>query len=83
MLSQGFESVFHLEGGILQYLEDVDPSQNKWEGECFVFDDRVSVTDTLDEGRYAICRQCFEVKACDKPTDINSFVCVQCLDEMI
>lgn len=43
MLSQGFSEVYHLKGGILKYLEEVPPEESTWEGECFVFDDRVSV----------------------------------------
>lgn len=44
MLSQGFSEVYHLKGGILKYLEEVPPEESVWEGECFVFDDRVSLT---------------------------------------
>ncbi|HEY9642388.1 MAG TPA: rhodanese-related sulfurtransferase [Coleofasciculaceae cyanobacterium] len=43
MLSQGFQEVYHLKGGILKYLEEVPSEESVWEGECFVFDDRVSV----------------------------------------
>ncbi len=44
MLSQGFTEVYHLKGGILKYLEEISPEESVWEGECFVFDDRVSLT---------------------------------------
>ena len=43
LLSQGFEEVYHLQGGILKYLEQVPPEESLWEGECFVFDERVAV----------------------------------------
>ena len=43
MLSQGFSEIYHLKGGILKYLEEVPPEESIWEGECFVFDDRVSI----------------------------------------
>lgn len=43
MLSQGFREVYHLKGGILKYIEEVPPEESVWEGECFVFDDRVSI----------------------------------------
>ena len=43
MLQQGFPAVFHLKGGILKYLEDVPAEQSQWNGECYIFDERVSV----------------------------------------
>lgn len=55
---QGFEHVYHLEGGILQYFEDVAPEDSLWEGECFVFDNRVAVTKTLEVGQYDQCFAC-------------------------
>ena len=58
MLDQGFAEVLHLEGGILQYLEDVEPDATRWEGECFVFDDRVTVDHHLRPGGYTLCRGC-------------------------
>jgi len=61
MLDQGFEEVFHLKGGILQYLEDVDPAESLWRGECFVFDERVTVDHDLEPGDYTLCRGCRRV----------------------
>ncbi len=58
LLSQGFEEVFHLNGGVLKYLEDVPQEESLWEGECFVFDGRVSVDHNLEEGRYEQCFAC-------------------------
>ena len=55
---QGFESVFHLEGGILKYLEEVDKEDTLWEGECFVFDNRVAVDHDLQKGQYDQCHAC-------------------------
>jgi UPF0176 protein len=55
---QGFEDVYHLEGGILKYLEDVPEDKSLWEGECFVFDDRVSVNHQLKKGNYDQCNAC-------------------------
>lgn len=52
LLSQGFEQVYHLKGGILKYLEEVPAEQSKWRGECFVFDERVTVGHALAEGEY-------------------------------
>jgi UPF0176 protein len=58
MKMQGFEEVYHLKGGILKYLEEVDPKESLWEGECFVFDDRVSVDHDLNPGEYDLCHAC-------------------------
>lgn len=61
MLENGFDDVYHLKGGILKYLETQDESESLWEGDCFVFDQRVAVTHGLEESEYD---QCF---ACRKP----------------
>ena len=58
LLSKGFEEVFHLKGGILKYLETVPQEQSRWRGECFVFDERVSVGHGLVEGEATLCRGC-------------------------
>ena len=55
---QGFDEVYHLEGGILKYLEEVPPEQSRWDGECYVFDGRVSVGHGLKPGDYAQCYGC-------------------------
>lgn len=55
---QGFEEVYHLEGGILKYLEEVPKEETMWEGECFVFDNRVSVDHDLKKGHYDQCHAC-------------------------
>ncbi|TGQ39611.1 rhodanese-related sulfurtransferase [Mesorhizobium sp. M00.F.Ca.ET.216.01.1.1] len=56
--SLGFEDVFHLKGGILKYLEEVPAEESLWQGECFVFDERVSVSHGLVEGEAELCRAC-------------------------
>lgn len=56
--SLGIEDVFHLKGGILKYLEEVPVEQSLWQGECFVFDERVSVSHGLVEGDAELCRAC-------------------------
>lgn len=58
MLNQGFETVYHLKGGILKYLETVPESESLWEGECFVFDGRVGVKHGLEQGDYDQCYGC-------------------------
>lgn len=55
---QGFDEVYHLKGGILNYLEKVPEQQSLWEGECFVFDDRVTVNHQLEKGQYDMCHAC-------------------------
>jgi glutathione S-transferase len=60
MRTQGYEDVYHLQGGILKYLEVIPPEQSLWEGECFVFDERVSVTHGLRQGKQELCRCCRE-----------------------
>ena len=54
----GFENVFHLDGGILKYLENVKSDENEWRGECFVFDYRVSLNNFLEKGEYEMCYAC-------------------------
>ncbi|MCL4120808.1 UNVERIFIED_CONTAM: hypothetical protein GTU68_010424 [Idotea baltica] len=58
MLEKGFEEVYHLEGGILKYLEEVPKEETMWEGECFVFDSRVAVNHDLEKGNYDQCFAC-------------------------
>ena len=58
MLREGFEEVYHLRGGILKYLEEVPEADSMWNGECYVFDDRVSVNHQLEPGTYGACHGC-------------------------
>ncbi len=58
LMSQGIEDVYHLKGGILKYLEEVPAQDSTWEGECFVFDGRVSVGHGLKEGPHILCHAC-------------------------
>ncbi|WP_070157544.1 rhodanese-related sulfurtransferase [Sphingobium phenoxybenzoativorans] len=55
---QGFDEVYHLKGGILKYLEEVPASESRWQGDCFLFDERVAVTHGLAPGEHALCRKC-------------------------
>ena len=70
----GFEQVFHLDGGILNYLETVPAAQNRWLGECFVFDERVSVNRALEPGSYKLCADC------GKPILLKESRCSECHD---
>lgn len=58
MVEQGFEQVYHLQGGILKYLEKIPPAESLWEGECFVFDQRISVGHGLKVGDFEQCHGC-------------------------
>ncbi|WP_019515963.1 oxygen-dependent tRNA uridine(34) hydroxylase TrhO [Sphingomonas sp. Mn802worker] len=67
--SEGLEDVFHLKGGILNYLEQVPEAETRWHGECFVFDERVSVTHDLSPTHRAMC------KACQRPVGADGCSC--------
>ncbi len=80
---QGFEEVYHLHGGILQYLEDVPSDKSLWNGECFVFDNRVSVDHDLQPGTYDLCHGCREpITQADKasPLYLEGVHCPRCHD---
>ncbi len=55
---EGVDEVYHLKGGILKYLEEVPEKDSLWEGDCFVFDERVTVKHGLEQGEYSLCRAC-------------------------
>ena len=81
MRAQGFDEVFHLEGGILKYLETVPPEHSLWQGECFVFDERVSVGHGLVPGPHALCRACrqpLEDGATESPLFEAGVSCPRC-----
>ena len=82
--SLGYKDVFHLQGGILKYLETVKPEDNLWEGECFVFDGRVSVDKDLNPGEYDQCHACRRpLSAEDRASQHYSpgVSCPWCIDE--
>jgi len=67
---QGFEEVYHLRGGILKYLEEIPEAESRWHGECFVFDNRVSVNHALQKGNYDQCHACrMPITEHDKQSD--------------
>ncbi len=79
--TQGFDEVYHLEGGILKYLETVPQADSLWQGECFVFDERVSVTHGLQVGHYGLCRACRDpISEADKasPLYVPGVSCPAC-----
>ncbi len=82
---QGFEEVYHLEGGILSYLEETGNASGAWEGECFVFDDRVSVDDKGQPSRETFCRSCGAPVRLDgevRPENIQGVRCADCMPAM-
>jgi len=81
---QGFDDVYHLEGGILKYLEEVPAENSLWEGECFVFDERVTVNHQLQKGDYDQCNACrMPITEQDKLTDSyqHGVSCPHCFDK--
>ncbi|MBE0586636.1 MAG: rhodanese-related sulfurtransferase [Hydrogenophaga sp.] len=84
MKMHGFDEVYHLEGGILKYLEEVPPEQSTWEGACFVFDERVSVGHGLQTGPHELCRSCrWPLDAEDKASVhyVKGVSCAHCHDQ--
>ena len=82
---QGFENVYHLKGGILKYLEMVPEEQTLWEGECFVFDDRITVNLQLEKGQYDQCNACrLPITEADKasPNYEQGVSCPHCYDKV-
>lgn len=75
LIEQGFEDVCQLDGGILGYLDEMG-AESAFEGECFVFDQRVSVTDSLGQGRYALCDRCGRAIERNQPPGV---ACPACL----
>ena len=69
MLNKGFKEVYHLEGGILKYLQDVPQDKSLWEGECFVFDKRVAVKHNLEKGSYKLCYETGNPVPIDEPLE--------------
>jgi len=81
--AQGIDEVFQLDGGILQYLEDTENADSRWQGECFVFDQRVSVDENLVQGQYQQCYACrhpLTEQELASPEFEHGVSCVYCLD---
>ena len=83
MVKQGFEEVYHLQGGILKYLEDVPKENTTWEGDCYVFDNRVAVNHDLEKGEYDLCHGCrYPISEADKQSDLyeEGVTCPRCAE---
>ncbi|GAB5414594.1 MAG: rhodanese-related sulfurtransferase [Congregibacter sp.] len=91
LLDQGFEEVYHLKGGILKYLEaqsretsEVNDQTGSWEGECFVFDERVAVNGRLEQGSYAQCFACRHPLSEEQmalPSYVKGVSCLHCIEQ--
>jgi UPF0176 protein len=82
---QGFKEVYHLKGGILKYLEEVPEQQTLWQGECFVFDERVTVNHQLQKGSYDLCNACgMPITEADKAHEhyLKGVSCPSCYDKV-
>jgi UPF0176 protein len=85
MLSAGFEEVYHLKGGILKYLEEVPREHSKWQGDCFVFDNRVAVGHDLSKGDYDQCHACRNPISIEDRQSVHyspGVSCPQCWDSL-
>ncbi|AYN95187.1 rhodanese-related sulfurtransferase [Pseudomonas sp. LTJR-52] len=85
MLNEGFEEVYHLKGGILKYLEEVPQEDSLWQGDCFVFDNRVTVRHDLSEGEYDQCHACrTPISAADRESEhyVPGISCSHCWDSL-
>ena len=84
MKEEGFEDVYHLQGGILKYLETIDRENSLWNGECFVFDQRVCLTDELEVGSYKMCFACrmpITEEEMQNEKYIEGISCIYCYDK--
>ncbi len=83
LLQEGFNEIHHLQGGILRYLEYVPKDKSSWQGECYVFDQRVSIDHDLKTGKYQLCHACGQPLAPEdlkKDSYIKGVQCYQCKD---
>ncbi len=90
LLDQGFETVYHLQGGILKYLEEIPPEDSLWQGECFVFDQRTAVQqgdkdDRIEDGSFITCLACGDPLSLDdqaSPKYHTGLTCPHCYDRL-
>nr|WP_314899291.1 rhodanese-related sulfurtransferase [uncultured Deefgea sp.] len=85
MLGEGFEEVYHLKGGILKYLEEVPQEETLWKGDCFVFDNRVTVRHDLSEGDFELCHACRQAVSSEgrqSPQYVAGISCPHCYDTL-
>ena len=83
MKAKGFKNIYHLQGGILNYVEKIDKEESLWKGECFVFDDRVALNHNLEVGSYDMCHGCrMPITEADKLEDeyVRGVSCPNCFN---
>lgn len=81
---KGYKNIYHLQGGILQYLDDIPKEENLFEGECYVFDKRVALDQELEKGSYSICHACgmpVSIKDQERKEYIKGIQCHFCIDQ--
>lgn len=84
LLQSGLKEIYHLSGGILRYLEEVPESKSRWQGECFVFDQRVALNHQLDKGTHELCHACGRPLSQDdlvKPSYVKGIQCDYCIHQ--
>ena len=81
---KGYKNIYHLQGGILQYLDDIPKEKNLFEGECYVFDKRVALDQELEKGSYSICHACgmpVSIQDQQRKEYIKGIQCHFCIDQ--
>ncbi len=78
LLERGYQNTYHLKGGILKYFEEIPSNRNKYKGECYVFDERVSVDNNLKKGSYSICHACGMPLSAEDKKKLHYVEGVQC-----
>tara|TARA_B100001121_G_scaffold45630_1_gene39191 strand:- start:649 stop:1566 length:918 start_codon:yes stop_codon:yes gene_type:complete len=78
LIEKGYQNTYHLKGGILKYLEDIPSKRNQYKGECYVFDERVSVDNNLKKGSYSICHACGMPLSAEDKKKLHYIEGVQC-----
>ena len=84
MLENGFKKVYHLQGGILQYIKDTDVNKSKWRGNCFVFDERVALNQNLEPSEHKQCYGCrhpLSLEEWQNEANVPGVCCVYCVDK--
>ena len=85
MIQQGFNNIFQLKGGILQYLKDISAQESKWYGECFVFDNRVSIKNEMAPGTYELCHACrnpLSIQDRSSKDYVKGISCSKCINKI-
>jgi len=78
LLDKGYQNTYHLKGGIIKYLENIPSNKNKYKGECYVFDDRVSLDNNLKKGSYSICHACGMPLSAEDKKKVHYLEGIQC-----